>query len=76
MRVRKAIAIAFLGACAVGAVAPRGARAEDAGRDDAVARVVEAATTRMKALLEEARLLEAAGRRDDALAALKSIAGV
>jgi len=37
------------------------------------ARLLEAADTRMKAKLEEARLLEAAGRRDAALAALAEV---
>lgn len=56
------------------ALAPVEARAGD--RDalaDAVSRTMEAANTRMKAAMEEARLLEAAGRRDEALATLRTI---
>ena len=43
---------------------------------DAVGRVMEAATTRMKAALEEARLLEAAGRCDDARALLRTVPAI
>ncbi|MFO0931559.1 MAG: hypothetical protein U1E39_02495 [Planctomycetota bacterium] len=65
------------GMCVVAAawaLAPVEARAGE--RDavaDAVSRTMEAANTRMKAAMEEARLLEAAGRRDEALAVLRTV---
>jgi hypothetical protein len=61
-------------------VAPAAHAGRDAsGRDavaEAVSRTMEAANTRMKAAMEEARLLEAAGRRDEALATLRTIPGL
>lgn len=50
------------------------AGAED--RESAVVKALEAAETRMKAKMEEARLLETAGRLDEAIAALHSIEAI
>ncbi|MCC7137490.1 MAG: hypothetical protein IT460_03570 [Planctomycetes bacterium] len=64
-------ALVWLGV-AVGS-GPAWAGGGETSRDEAVAAVLDAAATRMKAKLEEARLLEAAGRRDEAIAALREI---
>jgi hypothetical protein len=72
-----------LAVLALGIVAaPRPARAQEEVGDEAVVRdrlatqILEAATVRMRAKADEARLLEAAGRPKEALAALEMVATI